>query len=370
MKKGISSLCLALLLCLALSVPAGAASSSQNDVCISFMDTYGSAWNLSSSQAASGGQEWNWDGQKFTVHSVSGAHSLTVAPLQDLTIRLTGGGWFDNAFFFAEGTKTVTFEGSGECIFYAHSAPDQLLPFRCEPGVKFILKDGLVITGGSKVGDSYPLTLKTGSEQDGMFEGQTYLVDPNGKIANYVRIAPGGGSGTTVMQALVLPTRFKDVSATSPYLEAVKWALEKGITRGKTADTFGPNDLCTVNHIVHFLAAANGEDEGSDGAGIWFWAIHSGFIQGDFDEYSIPDSVYNAPCTRAMAVTYMWKAAGSPAPKNTSFFTDVPSSASYAKAVAWAVEQGITKGSTPTTFSPDNTCTWGQIVTFLYRASK
>lgn len=75
------------------------------------------------------------------------------------------------------------------------------------------------------------------------------------------------------------------------------------------------------------------------------------------------------PCTRAMAVTYMWQAAGSPAPSVTASFTDVPADSSYALAVAWAVEKEITKGTNPegTMFSPDEICNRGQIVTFLHR---
>lgn len=75
-------------------------------------------------------------------------------------------------------------------------------------------------------------------------------------------------------------------------------------------------------------------------------------------------------CTRAQIVTFLWRAAGSPEPKTMSSFTDVPASTYYAKAVAWAIENGITNGMTETTFAPDATCTRGQIVTFLYRALK
>ena len=89
------------------------------------------------------------------------------------------------------------------------------------------------------------------------------------------------------------------------------------------------------------------------------WASEQNMIEGDFD----PD----APCTRAMAMTFMWKQAGSPQ-ANAASFTDVPGDAVYAPAVAWAVEESITGGTTPTTFAPEQTCTRGQIVTFLYRA--
>ena len=89
------------------------------------------------------------------------------------------------------------------------------------------------------------------------------------------------------------------------------------------------------------------------------WAAEKGLVSG---------STFgaNTDCTRAMTVEYMWKAAGSPNAKASSF-TDVPANADYAQAVAWAVEQGITAGTSATTFSPDSVCTRGQIVTFLYR---
>ena len=78
----------------------------------------------------------------------------------------------------------------------------------------------------------------------------------------------------------------------------------------------------------------------------------------------------NGPCTRAQIVTFLWRAAGSPTPKALSGFVDVPADAYYAKAVAWAVENGITKGTSATTFSPDDICTRAQAVTFLFRAFK
>ncbi len=90
------------------------------------------------------------------------------------------------------------------------------------------------------------------------------------------------------------------------------------------------------------------------------WALEKGLTDG-----VSPD----APCTRSMVVTYLWKLAGSPAAE-ASKFIDVSASADYAQAVAWAVEQGVTSGTSETTFSPDQTCTRGQIVTFLYRAQK
>ena len=111
---------------------------------------------------------------------------------------------------------------------------------------------------------------------------------------------------------------FYDVPNGAYFYEAVKWAVENGITTGVGNDLFAPEQSCT----------------------------------------------------RAQIVTFLWRAAGSPEPKTASSFTDVSASAYYAKAVAWAVENGITNGMTETTFAPDATCTRGQSVTFLYRALK
>ena len=96
------------------------------------------------------------------------------------------------------------------------------------------------------------------------------------------------------------------------------------------------------------------------------WAVKNGITTGVGNDLFAPEQ----PCTRAQIVTFLWRAAGSPEPKTMSSFTDVPASAYYAKAVAWAVENGITNGMTATMFAPDATCTRGQSVTFLHRALK
>ena len=96
------------------------------------------------------------------------------------------------------------------------------------------------------------------------------------------------------------------------------------------------------------------------------WAVKNGITTGVGNDLFAPEQ----PCTRAQIVTFLWRAAGSPEPKTASSFTDVPANAYYAKAVAWAVENGITNGMTATMFAPDATCTRGQSVTFLYRALK
>ena len=164
---------------------------------------------------------------------------------------------------------------------------------------------------------------------------------------------------------------FTDVKTGDWFAEPVLWAVEKKITAGTSKTTFSPNENCSVAQILTFLWRANGSPKptavnpfsdvkSSD----WYadaaaWAYEKGMVSGT-------SFGGNAPCTRSMAVMYMWKAAGSPSAKATSF-TDVSDGAEYAGAVAWAVEQGVTTGTSATTFSPDDVCTRGQIVTFLYR---
>lgn len=167
-------------------------------------------------------------------------------------------------------------------------------------------------------------------------------------------------------------TRFADVEASSPYAAAIVWAVEKGITNGTSATTFTPNGTCSQAQILTFLWRAKGSPKpqgtmeltGVDAGAYYYqaslWAAEQGMLsEGDY----YPDS----PCTRAMAVSYLWKQAGSPAAPAASF-TDVPANADYAQAVAWAVANGVTNGTGAATFSPANTCTRGQIATFLYRA--
>lgn len=159
--------------------------------------------------------------------------------------------------------------------------------------------------------------------------------------------------------------KFSDVPADSPFADAIDWAVAEGITNGTTATTFGPGSTCSISNIITFLWRANGKPgavEGtSDRDSAAKWAVEQKLIAEDED--------ISAPCTRVMAVAYMWRVAGNPEAGSEISFTDVDKEADYAGAVAWAVDQKITAGTSETTFSPDKTCTRGQIATFLYRAA-
>lgn len=174
---------------------------------------------------------------------------------------------------------------------------------------------------------------------------------------------------------------FIDVHATDYFADAVLWATGRRITNGTTNNTFSPANTCTKAEALTFLYRAEGEpphDPPSDQTvretfdatnNGWFfeyyyepscWAYNQGMI--------VPTTYLHDPCTRGDFVTYLWKAAGSPGAGAAGQFADVPASAPYAQAVAWAVGQGITTGTSEGVFSPNMTCTRAQIVTFLHRA--
>ena len=166
---------------------------------------------------------------------------------------------------------------------------------------------------------------------------------------------------------------FTDVKSTDYFYWAVQWAVREKVTAGTTETTFSPNDTCSVAQILTFIWRSKDSPEPkisnpfrdvSSNAYYYkaaLWAYENGMVSG---------STFNgnAPCTRAAAVTYLWKLYGSLPADNSASFTDVPASVDYAKAVDWALEWGVTSGTTKTTFTPNNTCTRAQIVTFMYRA--
>ena len=169
---------------------------------------------------------------------------------------------------------------------------------------------------------------------------------------------------------------FVDVPADSYYFDAVKWAQKLGITNGKTDALFGANDPCTRGQIVTFLWRAAGSPAPKGTAKVpadvlpgsycydaVAWAIENGVTNGFADgTFGV-----NSACTRGQSVTFLYRALGT-APTTVNGFTDVAAGDFYAEAVAWAVENGVTNGTTDSTFSPSNGCTRAQIVTFLYRA--
>ena len=185
--------------------------------------------------------------------------------------------------------------------------------------------NGTVTVSPSTASKGETVTITT-KPSEGYELGSIEVLDKNGDSlklkdlgnGKYSFVMPDGKVSVEAEFVKTAATSFADVPANAYFADAVKWAVDKGITNGLSDTMFGPYESCT----------------------------------------------------RAQIVTFLWRAAGSPEPKTASSFTDVSASAYYAKAVAWAVENGITNGMTETTFAPDATCTRGQSVTFLHRALK
>ena len=170
---------------------------------------------------------------------------------------------------------------------------------------------------------------------------------------------------------------FTDVADDAYYADAVAWAVANNVTSGVSATSFVPNASCTRGQMVTFLWRAAGSPEPKSTttaftdvkSGAYYekavaWAVENNVTTGTSSTTFSPD----ASVTRAQAVTFQWRANASPAAASASSFTDVAASAYYASAVNWAVENNVTNGTSTATFSPNADCTRAQIVTFLYRA--
>lgn len=168
-------------------------------------------------------------------------------------------------------------------------------------------------------------------------------------------------------------TPFSDIPVGAYYMAPVSWAVGNKITSGTSASTFSPEKTCTRGEIITFLWRTFSEPENA------IITMYNDIKPDDYfyqaarwayTEKMVEPPKFEAttPCTRSMTVTYLWKAAGSPICENAVDFSDVPANADYAQAVSWAVQLGVTTGTSANTFSPDKVCTRGEIVTFLYRA--
>ena len=177
------------------------------------------------------------------------------------------------------------------------------------------------------------------------------------------------------LPALAFASPFTDVQETSPYYDAILWAAETGVTNGTPASPFSPDAPCTRAQLAVFLWRAAGEPKPAlaeqqfmdvtDPSAYYYGAVQ---WAAEKDMWGFGTFAPHAVCTRLDAVFFLWRAAGSPEPKSMSSFSDVSADSYYAKAVAWAVENGITTGTGDGKFSPDATCTRAQSVTFLFRA--
>ena len=230
---------------------------------------------------------------------------------------------------------------------------------------------GTTVTVTVKPNDGYVLETLTVTDKNG---DELKLTDKgNGK---YTFTMPGSKVEVkaTFMEDNSVLNFFYDVPNDAFFYEAVKWAVKSGVTNGLTETMFGPYEPCTRGQIITFLWRAAGSPEpktavsfadvpaGSYYAKAVAWAIENGITTGTGDGKFSPD----ATCTRAQAVTFLFRISKTSA-DGTPAFSDVATDAYYAEAVKWATDNGITNGISGGLFGPDNDCTRAQIVTFLWR---
>lgn len=328
---------------------------------------------------------------------VSGAGSYAAGSVVTVRAGSRGGytfnGWtadssvaFDDAnaaettFTMPDGSVTVTANWSRDGGS-SSSGRDDSDP-RYAVGIPDKTENGSVSVSpkNASQGDRVTVTVKpdAGYELDSL-----KVLDKNGKEleltdkgdGRFTFIMPAGRvevKATFTEEVKISP--FRDVPTDAYYYEAVKWAQKKGITGGIGDGLFGPNQPCTRAQIVTFLWRAAGApvvnyamdltDVPSDAyyAEAVRWALSQGITTGTADGRFSP----NAPCTRAQAVTFLFRASKASA-DGAPAFSDVAADAYYAEAVKWATDNGITNGTTSSTFSPGSGCTRAQIVTFLWR---
>ena len=237
-------------------------------------------------------------------------------------------------------------------------------------------KRGSIVTITVTPDAGYVLDELTVTDKDGKELSLTKKSD-----TEYTFVMPAGKVEITpsfVKQAEEPSRVFVDVKTGDYFYDAVQWAVGKGITNGTSAETFSPEDPCTRAQIVTFLWRAAGSPvvnyamDLSDVAGDAYyaeavrWALSEGITTGTSADQFSPD----ATCTREQAVTFLYRAAGSPAVSGESAFEDVGADAYYARAVAWAAQNGVTNGISQALFGTGSDCTRAQIVTFLYRAQQ
>ena len=232
---------------------------------------------------------------------------------------------------------------------------------------------GDTVTITAKPADGYELGSLTATDANGSTLALTDL--GNGKYSFTMPDGKVEVNGTFVKKSA---QTFVDVPENAYYAPAVAWAVEKGVTEGTSATTFSPDAACTRAQIVTFLYRAAGSPAVKSTVNPFtdvtasdyyynavLWAVENGITTGTSETTFSP----NESCTRAQCVTFLYRAVGSAATAK-AIFTDVSADAYYAPAVDWAVEKGVTTGTSATTFSPDDACTRAQIVTFLYRAAQ
>ena len=243
--------------------------------------------------------------------------------------------------------------------------------------------NGTVTVSPSAASKGETVTITT-KPSEGYELGSIEVLDKNGDSlklkdlgnGKYSFVMPDGKVSVEAEFVKTAATSFADVPANAYFADAVKWAVDKGITNGLSDTMFGPYESCTRAQIVTFLWRAAGSPEPTASEMTFtdvkadsyyykavLWAVENKITSGMSDTLFAPD----ATCSRSQIVTFLYRMQNSPESKAENPFTDVKADAYYANAVLWAVENGVTTGASATTFDPAGDCTRGQIVTFLYR---
>jgi hypothetical protein len=291
-------------------------------------------------------------------------------------------------------TKDVTGGTEYTCVYTAPSVPVYRVVVNDAEG-------GKIKASANKAAEGATIVLTpVADDEEGALENLA-VVDENGNAVTLTKRANGTYSFVMPAKAVTVTgtftivadpeepdedeepgdeeeeaTVFTDVDEDAYYAEAVAWAVANEITKGTSETTFSPDDDCTRAQVVTFLWRYAGKpeptttenpftdvEEGTDYYKAILWAYENGITTGTSETTFSPDDT----CTRAQVVTFLWRYEGELTYEEAETFTDVAEDAYYAKAVAWAVHEWITNGTGDGQFSPDETCSRGQVVTFLYR---
>ena len=312
----------------------------------------------------------------------AGSAVVTVAAAGDSTHRP----WTKDVAITVQKAK-VTIRAADKQLYTGDTAPDMDTPVL---GTDYTLtgligEDTLESGVSVKLTCDKPLDMNTAGEYvltpvvSGTDSRYDFKVEP-GKLTVTKRNTSSGGNSSGSVKPTPNPApedelNFIDVPKDSYFEEAVRWAVKKGITNGTSANTFSPDASCTRAQIVTFLWRAAGSPEPERmssftdvSASAYYakavaWAVEHGITVGTSDTTFSPEQI----CTRAHGVTFLYRAAKANVDSGSTAFTDVNENAYYAKAVRWAVDNGITNGISKSLFGPENSCTRAQIVTFLWR---
>ena len=249
---------------------------------------------------------------------------------------------------------------------------------RCDKLENLYLKEGIIDPGRQNfIGCTSLKTIHySGSESDPVFAEFRENFAIMCECPNEVEYHYNCDGGDYISPPPTPSTGFTDVKSTDYFADAVKWAVENNITAGKGNNLFKPNDKCTRGEIVTFLWRSAGSPEPRTAVNPFkdvkekdyyykavLWAVENDITAGKGAGTFKPGD----KCSRAEAMTFMWRAAGEPAPNGSGSFKDVVSGSFYEKAVGWAVAKGITAGKGTGTFKPNDKCSRAEIVSFLYR---